>query len=700
MDEKQSSVKPKKRNKTEEALQNSEKLFRSIVENSHDCILIVDGNSKIIYVNEEAVRLTGYSQKELVGQDGRKLLAEETKSLVLDRNQRRLKGENVPQRYEFLIKRKDGEKRAVEIKSTLFLGSDGEKRIIAQLLNIADLKKAENAKKQYEERLSALNSYSSRLNAATAVREVCELTLDAMEKILGFQHAEFLLKENELLRVFSYRGYPDPVNCLPLKKTGNRKGITIKAAQKRAPVLVSDVRKNKDYVKVIKGVKSELAVPIMVDDEVFAVLNVESKKAAAFDEKDLISLEILAANASVAIGNILKREEVKKRNGSLALLLQNSADLIHSTCLRDCLQLIVNAVKECGWKQVVLFVNEGNTETVESGDVITAGFADKERLLISKLLGQIIEKCFGPDYAQFMLGEFYLLKGNISLRSRNHIKNHFVSQPSPELIEAWSPDDWVYAPLKMNDGKIVGIISMMGPEDGKRPTKESLVPIELFLRTASEAIEKDLLTRRMMERERLFRLLAENAQDVMYRIQLKPELKFEYVSPSITMITGFTPEEHYADFSLIFKIAHPKDASELKAILFNPEKVKNPTLLRWKRTDGTIIWTEQKTRYLYDETGEVVALEGIARDITERKLMEEKLEEYAVHLEERVEERTNKLREAQDQLLKSERLATIGQLAAMIGHDLRNPLTSIIGSTYFLEKKLGPIAEQQNERDD
>jgi PAS domain S-box-containing protein len=79
---------------------------------------------------------------------------------------------------------------------------------------------------------------------------------------------------------------------------------------------------------------------------------------------------------------------------------------------------------------------------------------------------------------------------------------------------------------------------------------------------------------------------------------------------------------------------------------------------------------------------------AIWKDITERKQMQKKLEEYSQQLEELVEKRTSQLREAQEKLIKSERLAAIGQVASMVGHDLRNPLTGIAGATYYLKKKL------------
>jgi signal transduction histidine kinase len=90
----------------------------------------------------------------------------------------------------------------------------------------------------------------------------------------------------------------------------------------------------------------------------------------------------------------------------------------------------------------------------------------------------------------------------------------------------------------------------------------------------------------------------------------------------------------------------------------------------------------------------LVGILVIARDITERKQMERKLEEYSQRLEELVEKRTRQLKDAQERLIKSERLATIGQVASMVGHDLRNPLTSITGATYYLKKKFSSAADK------
>ncbi len=78
---------------------------------------------------------------------------------------------------------------------------------------------------------------------------------------------------------------------------------------------------------------------------------------------------------------------------------------------------------------------------------------------------------------------------------------------------------------------------------------------------------------------------------------------------------------------------------------------------------------------------------AVFENITEQKQAEERLEEYSKGLELTVEDRTQKLSEAHERLVKAERFAAIGELAGMVGHDLRNPLTAIKNASYYLERK-------------
>lgn len=143
-------------------------------------------------------------------------------------------------------------------------------------------------------------------------------------------------------------------------------------------------------------------------------------------------------------------------------------------------------------------------------------------------------------------------------------------------------------------------------------------------------VSRDITPRKLREEEiraseKKFRLLAQNAQDLIYHYELFPERGFSYVSPAALPITGYTPEEHYADPDLGVKIVHPEDRHLLQSLSEGKVNPEEPLVLRWLRKDGKIIWTEQRNVPIYDETGRLVALEGIARDITERKAAEERI---------------------------------------------------------------------------
>lgn len=121
----------------------------------------------------------------------------------------------------------------------------------------------------------------------------------------------------------------------------------------------------------------------------------------------------------------------------------------------------------------------------------------------------------------------------------------------------------------------------------------------------------------------LFERLVENSRDLYYRYRLVPTPAFEFVSRASLEMTGYAPEDYYADPELGYRQIHPDDRGLLDGGLAGPPS--GPVRLRWVRKDGRILWTESVVRHLCDEAGRPVALEGVARDITVRMEAEDDL---------------------------------------------------------------------------
>jgi PAS domain S-box-containing protein len=122
-----------------------------------------------------------------------------------------------------------------------------------------------------------------------------------------------------------------------------------------------------------------------------------------------------------------------------------------------------------------------------------------------------------------------------------------------------------------------------------------------------------------------------------------------------------------------------------------PSDVREQTVIKDNKTTLAKITSTP----MRDKNGNIVGVLELGIDITEIKKMQGELARYSQKLEELVEQRTKQLKQTQAKLVKSERLAAIGELAGMVGHDLRNPLTGIKNSAYFLRKKGSSIPEAQ-----
>jgi PAS domain S-box-containing protein len=113
------------------------------------------------------------------------------------------------------------------------------------------------------------------------------------------------------------------------------------------------------------------------------------------------------------------------------------------------------------------------------------------------------------------------------------------------------------------------------------------------------------------------------------------------------------------------------------------------------RKNGSRVYVSIASSVIMDDDGKPSGIMMMVSDITDRKALERKVDNYSKHLKSMVELRTAQLKDANERLVRSERLAAIGELAGMIGHDLRNPLTGIKNAAYYLKKKGATCPEDQ-----
>jgi PAS domain S-box-containing protein len=161
------------------------------------------------------------------------------------------------------------------------------------------------------------------------------------------------------------------------------------------------------------------------------------------------------------------------------------------------------------------------------------------------------------------------------------------------------------------------------------------------------------------------------------------------VNESFQRILGYTEDE--LSGMKLTGLTHPDDAEkdlEFDSYLTNTKINKYNVEKRFFNKSGGIFWGNVYVTIERDNSGNPDVVIMMLVDITERKLSENKLKEYSDRLENMVEERTLELFEAQEQLVRKERLAVIGEMAGGIAHELRNPLTSIANAAYYLKMVL------------
>ncbi|HQL83040.1 MAG TPA: PAS domain S-box protein [Spirochaetota bacterium] len=180
------------------------------------------------------------------------------------------------------------------------------------------------------------------------------------------------------------------------------------------------------------------------------------------------------------------------------------------------------------------------------------------------------------------------------------------------------------AVLRHKDGSPINVLlslSPFNPDDFTKGATATVLDITDFKRTQEQ----------LQESEAQYRLLAENARDVIWLSD--PDLALQYISPSIEHLVGFAPKE-MLEMGFVSMLA-PESREKIdelfaKNLALEQARSGDPSRtitaeLEFIRRDGSTVWTESLIGFQRDDRGRPLSITGITRDITERKVADERI---------------------------------------------------------------------------
>jgi PAS domain S-box-containing protein len=249
---------------------------------------------------------------------------------------------------------------------------------------------------------------------------------------------------------------------------------------------------------------------------------------------------------------------------------------------------------------------------------------------------------------------------------------------------------YIGVPLRSPQGGVIGTVCSFHQQP-RHFTPEDVRLAEIFAERAATAIDNYQLYQQqqqvnaqlqaeMQERQEFEKALAaseerlrqitENMHQVvwMYSHDGKPI----YLSPAFEKIWGQRCQDWYENPNIWWTAVHPDDQERVKTAFYQNHDGTFEEEYRLIRPDGSVRIIRDQAFPVRDESGQIYRIAGIAEDITERK-------------------------QSQQEMLKAiASLAEVGELAAMIVHELRNPLTTVLmGLNAFKRMDLPEVARER-----
>ena len=194
--------------------------------------------------------------------------------------------------------------------------------------------------------LLSVHEISTAMNSTLDPDELLELILDKCIAITGVKSGSLMLIDNkqQRLNIVSSRGIRPEVQKELKLKIGE--GVTGYVAKSGKPKLVNNVKNDPDYISIKEDIKSELAVPMIVEDATIGVMSLDSSKINAFSEEHVKVISILANQAAQIFKNLQDYRSLQQKNKIQHVLIEISRVISSSLDLNEIFRQIMEVIEK------------------------------------------------------------------------------------------------------------------------------------------------------------------------------------------------------------------------------------------------------------------------------------------------------------------------------------------------------------------
>jgi PAS domain S-box-containing protein len=267
---------------------------------------------------------------------------------------------------------------------------------------------------------------------------------------------------------------------------------------------------------------------------------------------------------------------------------------------------------------------------------------------------------------------------------------------------------WLFftaAPLRDVDGEIIGAIETLQDITERKIAEEALLRTSIELELLVEKRTQQLLNANTMLGEDVHRRKATEGALLRSEAALKDAQKLAHLgSWELDLVTGalawsdecshifeFDPSRREIGFDTFASVIHPDDIDLAKRAYATSLNERRAYHLEFRLLfgDGRVKWVHEHCTTIFDATGKPIRSIGTTQDVSERKQAEEELRKSNDELA----AANRQLHDTQNLLLQSDKMASVGQLAAGVAHEINNPIGYVNSNLGTLDRYLKDLIE-------